>query len=96
MLSTLQDMLTEDKDAQVVANCMSVLQQVMDRLLPYNVLYFTSAIAERHALRGQLCLSEQGRILVSCAATRCDDNKGEYAGWRWSVSPAPAPSSYHC
>ena len=28
MLSTLQDMLTEDKDAQVVANCMSVLQQV--------------------------------------------------------------------
>ena len=28
MLSTLQDMLTEEKDAQVVANCMSVLQQV--------------------------------------------------------------------
>lgn len=28
MLSILQDMLTEDKDAHVVANCMSVLQQV--------------------------------------------------------------------
>ena len=28
MLSTLQEMLTGDKDAQVVANCMSVLQQV--------------------------------------------------------------------
>ena len=31
MLSSLQDMLTEDKDAQVVANCMSVLQQVTQR-----------------------------------------------------------------
>lgn len=28
MLGTLQEMLTGDKDAQVVANCMSVLQQV--------------------------------------------------------------------
>ena len=28
MLSTLQEMLTGDKDAQVVANCMPVLQQV--------------------------------------------------------------------
>lgn len=28
MLEILQGMLTQDKDAQVVANCMSVLQQV--------------------------------------------------------------------
>lgn len=45
MLSTLQDMLTEDKDAQVVANCMSVLQQVTQRLflcicLPWSDAYW--------------------------------------------------------
>ena len=28
MLEMLQDMMTRDKDAQIVANCMSVLQQV--------------------------------------------------------------------
>ncbi len=28
MLDTLQDIMVQDKDAQVVANCMSVLKQV--------------------------------------------------------------------
>ncbi len=28
MLETLQEMMVQDKDAQVVANCMSVLKQV--------------------------------------------------------------------
>ena len=32
MLESLQDMLTGDKDAQVVANCMSVLQQARTAL----------------------------------------------------------------
>ncbi len=64
MLSTLQDMLTEDKDAQVVANCMSVLQQVTHRLfLAYACHGQMPTGMNRGTLqRLHVCISEHTRL----------------------------------